>query len=69
MTRMMGCFTRQPGQELFMPRKRRPLFVLADGGRARLIERHPETRALITIAEVDGAGRLDAARAAARARP
>lgn len=52
-----------------MPHRRRPLFVLADGGRARLIERHPETRAFVTIAEVDGAARLEAARAAARARP
>ena len=52
-----------------MPRKRRPLFVLADGGRARFVERHPETRAFVTVGEVDGGARLAAARAAARARP
>ncbi|MDO9588549.1 MAG: hypothetical protein Q7J13_11520, partial [Brevundimonas sp.] len=48
-----------------MPRKRRPLFVLADGGRARFVERHPETRAFVTVGEVDGAAGLAAARAAA----
>ncbi|MDP2117343.1 MAG: host attachment protein, partial [Brevundimonas sp.] len=47
----------------------RPLFVLADGGRARFVERHPETRAYVTVGEVDGAAGLAAARAAARARP
>ena len=52
-----------------MPRKRHPLFVLADGGRARFVERHPETRAFVTVGEVDGAARLAAARATARARP
>jgi len=52
-----------------MPRKHRPLFVLADGGRARFVERHPETRAYVTVGEVDGAAGLAAARAAARARP
>lgn len=38
--------------------KRRALFVLADGGRARFVERHPETRAFRTVQEIDGAGPL-----------
>lgn len=52
-----------------MSRKHKPLFVLADGGRARFVERHPETRAFVTVGEVDGAAGLAAARAAVRARP
>ena len=38
-----------------MPRKHRALFVLADGGRARFVERDPETRAFRTVREIDGA--------------
>ena len=38
--------------------KRRALFVLADGGRARFVERDPETRAFRTVQEIDGAGPL-----------
>lgn len=41
-----------------MPRKHRALFVLADGGRARFVERDPESRAFRTVREIDGAAPL-----------
>ena len=49
--------------------KRRALFVLADGGRARFVERDPETRAFRTVREIDGAGPLAEAREARRRNP
>lgn len=52
-----------------MPKKRKALYVLADGGRARLVERVPETGAFDTVQEIDGLDRLDALREAVRADP
>lgn len=52
-----------------MPQSRRPLFVLADGGRARLVERVAATGALRTFHELDGARRLAAVRREARSSP
>lgn len=52
-----------------MPRKRRALFVLADGGRARFVERDPETRAFRTVQEIDGAGLLAEVREERRRNP
>lgn len=52
-----------------MSRKRLPLFVVADGGRARFVERHPETGILTTVREIDGTARLASVRQAARAHP
>lgn len=52
-----------------MPRKRRALFVLADGGRARFVERDPETRAFRTVREIDGAGPLSEVREERRRNP
>ena len=52
-----------------MPRKRRALFVLADGGRARFVERDPETRAFRTVQEIDGAGPLAELREEQRRNP
>lgn len=52
-----------------MPRKRRALFVLADGGRARFVERDPETRAFRTVEEIDGAGPLAEVREERRRNP
>ena len=49
--------------------KRRALFVLADGGRARFVERDPETRAFRTVQEIDGAGPLAEAREERRRNP
>ena len=52
-----------------MPRKRRALFILADGGRARFVERDPDTRVFRTVQEIDGAGPLAEARAERRRNP
>lgn len=49
--------------------KRRALFVLADGGRARFVERDPETRAFRTVHEIDGAGPLAEVREERRRNP
>lgn len=52
-----------------MPQSRRPLFVLADGGRARIVERVADTGALRTFRELDGEDRLAAVRREARSNP
>lgn len=52
-----------------MPQSRRPLFVLADGGRARIVERVAETGALRTFHELDCERRLAAIRRNARSNP
>lgn len=52
-----------------MPRKHRALFVLADGGRARFVERDPETRVFRTVQEIDGAGPLAEVREERRRNP
>lgn len=49
--------------------KRRALFVLADGGRARFVERDPETRAFRTVQEIEGAAALAAVREERRRNP
>jgi protein required for attachment to host cells len=43
------------------------LFVLTDGGRARLVERSPTDGHYVTREEIDGSGRIDAVRAEMRA--
>jgi protein required for attachment to host cells len=45
------------------------LFVLTDGGRARLVERAADSGAYSTIEEIDGAGRLATLRQELRASP
>lgn len=52
-----------------MPGKRRALFVLADGGRARFVERDPETRAFRTVQEIEGGAALAAEREERRRNP
>ena len=52
-----------------MRAKRRALFVLADGGRARFVERDPETRAFRTVQEIDGAAPLAELREERRRNP
>lgn len=52
-----------------MPRKRRALFVLADGGRARFVERDPETRAFRTVHEIEGGAALAEVREERRRNP
>lgn len=52
-----------------MSPKPKALFVLADGGRARFVERSPETRAFVTIQEIDGADRLAALKAELKHNP
>lgn len=52
-----------------MPRKHRALFVLADGGRARFVERDPETRVYRTVQEIDGAEPLAEVREERRRNP
>src|SRR5512138_134855 len=51
-----------------MPRPRY-LFIITDGGRARLVERSPETGHYVTLEEIDGADRLQALRRELRASP
>jgi protein required for attachment to host cells len=45
------------------------LFVLTDGGRARLLERSPGDGHYVTIEEIDGSGKLQATRSEMRATP
>ena len=52
-----------------MLRKHRALFVLADGGRARFVERDPETRAFRTVQEIEGGEALAEVREAQRRNP
>lgn len=52
-----------------MPRKRKALFVLADGGRARFVERDAETRAFRTVQEVEGGAALASLRKERRRNP
>lgn len=52
-----------------MNRKPRPLFVIADGGRARFVERHAESGALTTLREIDGTAGLASVRQAVRDHP
>lgn len=52
-----------------MPRSPKVLYVLADGGRARLVERVTETGAFRTVRELDGTARLAELRRAVRSTP
>ncbi|MBA4805361.1 MAG: host attachment protein [Brevundimonas sp.] len=52
-----------------MPARRTALFVIADGGRARLVARDPESRDFRTLREIDGLEALEAVREAARRNP
>jgi len=52
-----------------MLRSSKLLFVLADGGHARLVERSSENGRFLTTEEIDGAGRLQVLRQALRASP
>ncbi len=52
-----------------MPKKHRALFVLADGGRARFVERDPEARAFRTVQEVEGGAALAELRKERRLNP
>lgn len=45
-----------------MPRATRLLFLLTDGGRARLVERSPGNGHYVTIEEIDGGSRLQTLR-------
>lgn len=45
-----------------MPHRARLLFLITDGGRARLVERAPGTRHYMTVEEFDGASALQALR-------
>lgn len=52
-----------------MTRPREILFILADGGRARLVTRRPDDGAFVTLREIEGSARLEALRLERRARP
>jgi len=52
-----------------MPKSRRPLYLLADGGHARLVEKVAETGAFRTFREMNGERRLSAVRRAAHSTP
>jgi len=52
-----------------MPRHRKITFALADGSRARFVERSPDTGHFVTVQEIDGADRLREARAWAKSHP
>lgn len=52
-----------------MHARRTALFVLADGGRARLVARDPDNRAFRTLREIDGLEALEAVRETARRNP
>lgn len=52
-----------------MRRKPKILFVIADGGKARFVERDPDTGAFKTVQELDGAGRLQELREQVRENP
>ena len=45
---------------------RKIIYVLADGSRARLVRRSPDTGAFVTVSEIDGKGRLSEVRAWAK---
>lgn len=50
-------------------RPQKLLYVLADGARARLVARSPQTRDFATFAELDGRGALEGLRAELRTSP
>lgn len=52
-----------------MPSRARLLFLLTDGGRARFLERSPQTRCYVTIEETDATAQLTTLRGELRARP
>lgn len=52
-----------------MPKPRKILFLLTDGGRARLVRRSPETGDFVTLEELDHTHRLKTLRAELRASP
>jgi len=52
-----------------MRHPRGPLFVIADGGRARFVERSPETGDFRTLEEFDGHAELERSRAQRRRTP
>ena len=52
-----------------MPRHHNILFVLADGGRARLVRRSSETGDYVTVREIDGGDRIKEVRAWMRTHP
>jgi protein required for attachment to host cells len=45
------------------------IFVLADGARARLVQRSADTGAFVTVREIDGGGEIEATRAWAKSHP
>ena len=52
-----------------MPRAPKLLFLLTDGGRARLLERSPENGHFVTLEELDGAAALRTLRRELRGSP
>lgn len=52
-----------------MTRHPKILFVLADGSRARLVRRSPETHDFVTVREIDGGGHLREAHVKAKSHP